>query len=380
MTTGDGKIECKIDGARVHSIQVHIKKTYPSEWSIARYQKEYPGEPLLSPKAQEAVLQKNAETAAAAVIDAAGRKPLAEIFGIPPNKALNGRGQPITVACFDETSEECAPFIPDVDKNYVFNIELLKSVLIGYELNKTVYLHGLHGSGKTTLLEQVAARTKRPFLRLQHTINTEEAHILGQWTVKEGETVFALGPLPIAMLQGLIYCADEYDFALPSVSAVYQPVLEGKPLLIKDAPPEMRVIRPHKNFRIVGTGNTNGCGDETGLYQGTQIQNAANYSRWAITEEVEYPEEKIETAIVAGQSGARMEEASKLVRFATEVRKAFRGGQISSTVSPRELINAAFLGLVRGGDWRGGLKLAFANRLSRTDREVCDQFAQRIFG
>ena len=34
----------------------------------------------------------------------------------------------------------------------------------------------------------------------------------------------------------------------------------------------------------------------------------------------------------------------------------------------------------RGGDWRGGLKLAFANRLTRTDREVCDSFAQRIFG
>ena len=85
-------------------------------------------------------------------------------------------------------------------------------------------------------------------------------------------------------------------------------------------------------------------------------------------------------AIVAGQSGARMEEAAKLVKFAIEVRKSFRGGQISSTISPRELIKAAFLGLVRGGDWKGGLKMAFANRLSRVDKEVVEQFAQRIFG
>ena len=380
MTTGDGKIECKIDGARVHSIQVHIKKNHAAEWSVARYQAEFPGEPLLSDLAKKAVREREDAAAAKTETLAGDRKNLSEVFGIPHAKTMSPRKTPITVGIFSEASEEAAVFIPDVDPNYIFNIELLKSVLIGYELNKTVYLHGLHGSGKTTLLEQVAARTKRPFLRLQHTINTEEAHILGQWTVKDGETVFSLGPLPMAMQMGLIYCADEYDFALPSVTSVYQPALEGKPLMIKDAPPEMRVIRPSKNFRFVATGNTNGCGDETGLYQGTQIQNAANYSRFAITEEVEYPEEKVETAIVSGQSGIRMEEAGKLVQFAAEVRKLFRGGQISSTVSPRELINAGFLGSVRGGDWRAGLRMAFTNRLSRTDREVCSQFAQRLFG
>ena len=378
--TGDGKIVCKIDGARVHSIQIYIKKNHATDWSVARYEKEFPGEPLLSDMALKAVTEAKAKKTLLAVEATVGRKPLSELFGIPPSKAMNSRGQAIMVGYEDSHTEETAMFIPDIDPNYVFNIELLKSVLIGYELNKTIYLHGLHGSGKTTLLEQVASRTNRALLRLQHTINTEEAHILGQWTVKDGETVFSLGPLPMAMQMGLIYCADEYDFALPSVTSVYQPVLEGKALMIKDAPPEMRVIRPHKNFRFCATGNTNGCGDETGLYQGTQIQNAANYSRFAITEEVEYPEEKVETAIVAGQSGARMEEASKLVKYATEIRKSFRGGQISATISPRELINAAFLGLVRGGDWRGGLKMAFANRLSRTDKEVCSQFAQRIFG
>jgi cobaltochelatase CobS len=382
MTTAgdDGKIECKIDGARTHSIQVYIKQKGLIDWSVARYIKEFPGEPLLSEQAAKAVEAATAKKAEAIAVASIGRKPLAELFGIPPNKAKNGRGDQIMVGYNDSLGEEAAMFVPDIDPKYVFNIELLKSVLIGYELGKTVYLHGLHGSGKTSLLEQTAARTNRPFLRLQHTINTEEAHILGQWTVKDGETVFSLGPLPMAMQLGLIYCADEYDFALPSVTSVYQPVLEGKALMIKDAPPEMRIIRPHKDFRFCATGNTNGCGDETGLYQGTQIQNAANYSRFAITEEIDYPEEKVETAIVAGQSGARMEEATKLIKFAAEVRKSFRGGQISATISPRELINAAFLGLVRGGDWRGGLKMAFANRLSRTDREVCDQFAQRIFG
>jgi cobaltochelatase CobS len=182
------------------------------------------------------------------------------------------------------------------------------------------------------------------------------------------------------MKHGWVYCADEYDFGMPSVLAAYQPVMEGKPLIIKDAPPEWRVIEPHPNFRFVATGNTNGGGDETGLYQGTQIQNAANYSRFAVTKQVGYMDAKIEAAVVAGKSGIRMQEANQIVDYAQKIRTAFAGGQISNTVSPRELINAALFGVVTGGNWREGLALAFANRLSPTDREVCDQYAQRLFG
>jgi cobaltochelatase CobS len=379
----DAKIECKIDGALTHSIQVHIKRSpalIEAGWSIDRYIKEFPGEPVLSPFAQSRLALAQAKEAEKVTAEVSDRKEMARLFDLPPAKAKNGRGEPIMIRFNEDLTSETKLYVPDIDKDYVFNIEVLKSVLIGYEMNKNILLHGLHGSGKTTMLEQAAARTNRPFLRLQHTINTEESHILGQWTVLAGETVFQLGPLPLAMMLGLVYCADEYDFALPSVTSVYQPVLEHKALMIKDAPPDMRIIRPHPNFRFVATGNTNGGGDDTGLYAGTQIQNAANYSRFEITEEIDYPDENVEVTIISGKSGCRIEEAKKFVQVATEIRKSFRGGQISSTLSPRELINAALLGLVKGGDWRGGLALAFMNRLSRTDREVCNQFAQRVFG
>jgi cobaltochelatase CobS len=307
---------------------------------------------------------------------------MSDVFGLPPNKCMNPRGQAIQVQVIDRKSlnADSLIYIPDIDPNYVFDINLVKVALMALQMNRTGYFWGYHGSGKTTCWEQVCARTGRPFIRNQHTLNTEESHILGQWTVREGSTHFSYGPLPLAMINGWVYCADEYDAALPSVSLVYQPVLEGKPLIIKEAPPELRVVRPHKNFRIVGTGNTNGVGDETGLYQGTQIQNAANYSRWRLTEEVKYPPADVETAIVMGQTGAPKADAKKLVDFANEWRKAFAGGQVSSTISPRELIGAAEIALWRGSDWRGGLCLAFANRLSRTDKEVANQYAQRIFG
>ncbi len=380
----DGKITCQIDGAPCHSIQLHIRDHHP-EWTLERYKAEFPDAPVLSKLAERKLAQRREqEKSRVSVAEAAGpvvkKKPFHEIFDLGSSKAaMNARGEPIMISVMDGLDTDALALVPDVDENYVFNIDLTKTGMIGFELGMPMYFWGYHGTGKTTAFEQMAARTKRPFLRVQHTVNTEEAHIVGQYVVRDGSTIFQLGPLPAAMLYGYTYCADEYDFGMPSVLSVYQPVLEGKPLVIKDAPPELRMIRPHPNFRFVATGNTNGGGDETGLYQGTQIQNAANYSRFSIVEEVGYMEPKIEGAVIAGQAGIDRKDADKLVQFAADIRNAFKAGRIGATISPRELINSAKLGLVRGSDWRGGLKLGFSNRLSRTDKEVVEQFAQRVF-
>lgn len=382
----DGKIVCLIDNARVDSVQIHIKNNHP-DWTIEKYREKWPEAPLLSKRAEAALAQRAKQNkeeqakAAASVPVGFDRKALAEVFGFGAAKAAkNARGEPIMVKVLHETSPENNVLIPRIDNNYVFDIENVKTVIIGLELNMPVLAWGMHGTGKTTMFEQICARTRRPFMRVQHTINTEEAHILGQYTVSNGSTEFQLGPLPMAMLNGQIYCADEYDFAMPSVLSVYQPVLEGKDLVIKDAPTELRVIKPHPNFRFLATGNTNGGGDETGLYQGTQIQNAANYSRFGITIEVGYMEAKIETTVIANQAGIDPGDAEKLVSFAREVRNAFASGKLSTTISPRELITAARIGMVRGSAWRRGLRDAFMSRLNRIDREVADQFSQRLFG
>jgi cobaltochelatase CobS len=410
MSNDKAKIRCEIDGALVHSVQHHIRDNHP-DWDIDRYRATYKNAPLLSDTAKNMLTRRKAEKEAAKVEDSVLRQPIDSLFGFPAAAVTNSQGQVMQARVLDlaTINADDQAFIPDQDPDFIFNIDLVKIALMTLEMRTPGLLWGLHGTGKTSIWEQVCAKTNRPFQRVQHTINTEEAHVLGQYVVRQkvhttdvarevtgpdgkkttvieqvehvhAVTEFNLGPLPIAMMNGHVYCADEYDFGLPSVLAVYQPVMEGKALVIKDAPPEYRVIRPHPNFRFVATGNTNGGGDETGLYQGTQIQNAANYSRFGITAEVGYLDGKVEAAIVAGKSGCRMEEAKNIIKYADEIRKQFRAGAISSTISPRELINAANWGCAMGGNWRNGLNLAFANRLSRTDREVCDQFAQRLFG
>lgn len=384
--TADNGVECKVDGVFVHRIDLYLARVFP-EITVAEYQRTFPDAKLLSPAmearkaaAPEKELIAAAATAAVVNFPAASKKPFAEVFelgNVPAAK--NKRGDDIMIEVLGPPSAEFKQYLPDVDANYLFDIDLVKQVMMATTMNLPMLLWGMHGTGKTTVVQQYMARTNRPAIRVQHTATTEEAHILGQYTVRDGSTVFEPGPLAVAMRYGLAYIADEYDFSMPSVIAVYQPVLEGQPLIIKEAPPEWRFTRPHPNFRFYATGNTNGGGDETGLYQGTQMQNAAAYSRFGITVEVQYMNKAKETGVVASQGGIHGEDAARIVDFAKLVRESYQRNDIGVTVSPRELINAAKLGRALGGEWKQGLAMAYTNRLNKVDREAVLQIAQRIF-
>lgn len=383
------RIKCELCGAEIHAVQLHLKQDHP-ETTIEMYKQAYPDAPLLSElaKMKVAEAQKAKDTGAATpapasiamavAADGTIRRALHEVFGFGKIKAaLNSKGEPIPVTCLTECAHP--ELVPDENDGYVYEMEDLKNALLAIELNIPTYCWGHAGTGKTEFFEQIAARTRRPTIRVQHTVNTEESHVIGMWTVRDSQTVFQLGPLAMAMKHGWTYLADEYDFALPSVLSVYQPVLEGKALVIKEADDANRIIRPHKNFRFLATGNTNGSGDETGLYQGTSIQNAANYDRFGMVIHKKYMKPDMEAKILINRAGIDGDDAKKLVDFANRVRESYDGSKISNTISPRTLINAAKLGL-RRGSYRAGISLSFANKLSRVDAEVVDGLSQRIFG
>ena len=388
------KISCEICGAQTHVMERHLKEAHPGT-TIEQYQATYPGKPVLSQAAIDMIEKKRRDAAAAAGAPAVAmaatatvtslvpkgaviKAKLHEVFNLGSTKAaLSMKGDPIMITTLSEHDDQ--EFVPTPSDNYVYNIDELKDVILALELNIPCYVWGHKGSGKSELFEQIAARTNRPQMRVQHTVNTEESHIVGQWTVKGGQTVFELGPLPLAMMNGFVYVADEYDFAQPSVLSVYQAVLEGKPLVIKEAPEELRVIRPHPSFRFVATGNTNGSGDETGLYQGTLIQNSANYDRFGMVIHKHYMDNKSESLILQNHCKLNAKDADKMVEFATQVREAFAKGTMSDTISPRTLIYASRIGVMRGS-FRHGLTKAFINKLCKVDREVADNLAQRAFG
>jgi cobaltochelatase CobS len=385
----DARIKCAICGALVHSIQHHLNHEHKDlGMTLETYQEVHPGQPIMSDlaakkiddlmKAKAAKLAKEVSTDSVVRTTETVKLAFHEVFSLGSGAAAMGAsGRPIPVTVLGENAE-FSNMIPDIDPNYLFNVEVLKTLMMGMEMRIPTYLWGHAGTGKTTIYEQIAARTRRPFFRVQHTANMEEEHIVGGWRLRDGKTFFELGPLAMAMKHGWLYMADEYDFGRPEVTSVYQAVLEGKPLVIKEADPENRVIRPHPDFRIVANGNTNGQGDETGLYQGTNLQNAANYERFGVVEQMPYMEKKLEARLVSQQAGIPLKDAEKLVDFAGRIRAEFDGGRMGNPISPRSLIYAAQIGVARS-NYRTGLEKAFINRLTSVDRESATQVAQRVF-
>ena len=81
----------------------------------------------------------------------------------------------------------------------------------------------------------------------------------------EGSMSYEYGPLALAMRYGGICLVNELDMASPEVAAGLHGILDGSPLCIPENGGEL--IIPHPMFRFVATANTNGAGDDTGLYQ-----------------------------------------------------------------------------------------------------------------
>lgn len=285
---------------------------------------------------------------------------------------------------FVNSKEYISDFVPKIDDNYKFNPDDLRIIALAYISKTPAYIYGHAGVGKTSLIEQFCARTKRPYFRVQHTVGLEESNVIGQWVVRNGETQFELGPLPYAMKHGMIYCADEYDFAQPAVLSLYQAVLEGKPLIIKEADLANRVIEPHPEFRFFATGNTNGTGDNTGLYQGTSIQNMANYERFGIVHRVDYMPEVLEREILLNKTplanyytrnpSATNGIIDSVMRFAQQMRSKFNDGTVDFAPSIRVLVNAVNVGWSLG-DLKLGFELAYSNRMTPESKVAVDKVA-----
>lgn len=388
-------ITCQLCGEKVHSIQRHLTKSHGVESSEAcsfeEYKSRFPDAPILSDRAKKLLEEKRGELAPAAstplAVSKEGKAEFHKVFELGRTKAARKpSGDPILINMSQQTTHE--EMIPKIDNNYVFDIDVLKTILMGIETNIPTYLYGHAGVGKSTIWEQLCARTNRRMIRVPHTGQTEEAQIVGQWTVKKhkdetsgnivSETVFELGPLPLAMINGWVYLADEYDRAYPHVLSVYQAVLEGKSLLIKEADEENRIIEPHPDFRFVATGNSNGSGDESGLYQATVIQDAATFERFGIVQRIDYMPQKQEAAIVRAQARVSQDDADAIIEFCKSIRKEYPS-HISLTLGPRVAINIANIGVMRD-DYKKGVEVAFANRLPESEREATMKIAQRIFG
>ncbi|SUZ54447.1 uncharacterized protein METZ01_LOCUS7301 [marine metagenome] len=296
-----------------------------------------------------------------------------KIFGIDAN---------MMVPAFSKTND----YVPDLDKDYVFNQDTTLAILAGFKHNRRVMIQGYHGTGKSTHIEQVSARLNWPCLRINLDSHISRIDLIGKDMIvlRDGKqiTEFREGLLPWAIQNPVALVFDEYDAGRPDVMFVIQRILEisGKLTLLD----QNKIIKPHPFFRLFSTTNTIGLGDTSGLYHGTQQINQGQMDRWSIVSALNYLPHNDELNIVASKAKSYnnkkgKETISKMIKVADLTRNSFINGDISTVMSPRTVLTWAQnceilmdLGL--------SFKLTFLNKCDELERPTVAEFYQRCFG
>lgn len=288
--------------------------------------------------------------------------------------------------------EQASSYTPKVDPQYVFH-DSSRDIIVWFLTQKEpLYIYGFQGCGKSSSIKQLAARLNYPVFEITGHGRLEFADLVGHLSMENGNMIFQYGPLALAMRYGGICLINEIDLTSPEIAAGLNGILDGSPLCIAENGGEL--IEPHPMFRFVATANTNGAGDDTGLFQGTQRQNAAFLDRFILCK-MEYPEETIEKKLLQKRyPNLPAKVLGKMVDFANEVRRLFMGdttvanytNSIEVTFSTRSLLRWAelterFQPLSRQGiqPLSYALDRALGYRACNETRAMLHELVQRFF-
>jgi MoxR-like ATPase len=231
--------------------------------------------------------------------------------------------------------------IPKKDPNFVpFGNYTDVENIIKSGIFYPVYISGPTGNGKSTMVEQICAKHKKPLIRVNLNMMTDEEQLIGSKTLQEGNVEVVEGPVLIAMRNGTTLLLDEIDAGSANTLLCLQPILEGKPYYFKL---KNEMIVPADGFNILATANTKGKGSDDGRYIGTNILNEAFLERFAVTFDQEYPSAKVEVKIIKNLMETYQcvddEFAETLVKWADAIRRTFEDGGVDETITTRRMIH-----------------------------------------
>jgi hypothetical protein len=245
--------------------------------------------------------------------------------------------QRTAVSAVQSVSNDTA-YIPDTDPTFIpWGEYHIVNKIIGSGIFYPLYISGMSGNGKTMMVEQACAKSKREYVRVQISPETDEDDLLGGFRLVNGETVFQKGPVIKAMERGAILLIDELDRGSNKIMCL-QGVLEGKPILIKKTG---ETIKPAPGFTVVATANTKGRGSEDGRYVAAQIIDEAFIERFVASIDQPYPEYGTELKIVKKhmtQYDCEDEQfAEYLVSWSSVIRKTYDAEGVDEVISTRRL-------------------------------------------
>ena len=286
------------------------------------------------------------------------------------------------VDAFSKKSE----FVPEIDKDYIFDKDTTIAILSGFNFNKRVMVQGFHGTGKSTHITQIAARLNWPCVRVNLDSHISRIDLMGKDAIvmkdQKQITEFKEGILPWSIQNPVALIFDEYDAMRPDVAFLLTKVLEaegGLTLLEKN-----KVIKPNNYFRLFATANTVGLGDTKGIYSGVNQINAAQMDRWNILTSLNYLSLEKEMEIVLAKNKEfnntkGKEKVSNMIKVADLTRKGFVNGDISTVMSPRTVLHWAENAEIFK-DTGYAFRVTFLNKCDEIEKNTIAEYYQRCFG
>jgi cobaltochelatase CobS len=245
-----------------------------------------------------------------------------------------------------------------------------------------VLLIGPAGSGKSESVERIFRERGQSLQIVSCTPRMRADDLEGavDLVIEEGIQVTRFTPAApaIASKEGHGLLLDEADAPPPEAMYGLYRLLDGKPMHVLRKGHD-GIVPLHPEFRVVGTQNTEGRGDDRGLYHGRGYQDEAFLDRWENTIRVEYPPKDHEVIILRKRTGIPGTAAERIVETATICRRALESDDLMFTCSLRRTLAVArniAKQLTPEKAWR----FACQNRAIPTDAAAIDGFLNRIYG
>ena len=195
-----------------------------------------------------------------------------------------------------------------------------------------IMLKGPTGCGKTRFVEHMAWRLKRPLVTVSCHEDMTASDLVGRYLLDADGTVWHDGPLTLAVRSGAICYLDKIVEARQDTTVVIHSLTDDRRILPLEKKNE--VLKAHPDFHLVISYNPGYQSVLKDLKESTKQRFAAIA--------FSYPDEAIETEIVATESGVDRKTAATLVRIGQRARN-LKGHGLEEGASTRMLINAGLL-------------------------------------
>ncbi len=239
-----------------------------------------------------------------------------------------------------------------------------------YAARLPIMVKGPTGCGKSRFVEYMAWKLDRPLITVACNEDMTASDLVGRYLLDADGTRWQDGPLTTAARIGAICYLDEVVEARQDTTVVIHPLTDHRRTLPLDKKGEL--VEAHPDFQLVISYNPGYQSLMKDLKQSTK-QRFAGF-------EFDYPDESVETEIVARETGIETDLAARLVKIGGTARN-LKGHGLDEGISTRLLTYAA--ALIKGGiEPKAACRMALVRPITDDAdiRDTLDHAIDAVFG